>query len=188
MATRADGMNAGAGGDEGSAAGKAHQPTSTAAGGEEAARAWMDVALEEARSAARKGEVPVGCVLVDATGREVARAHNLRETDRDPAAHAELVAVRRAARALGTWRLEGVVAYVTLEPCVMCAGALVLARVAKVVYGCDDPKGGALRSLYRVGDDARLNHRFETIAGVRAEECAEELRRFFGALRARGKK
>jgi tRNA(adenine34) deaminase len=147
----------------------------------------MGVALEEARVAARRGEVPVGCVLVDAAGRPAARAHNLRETLQDPTAHAEMLALRWAAMDRGSWRLAGVTAYVTLEPCPMCAGALVNARVARVVYGCDDPKAGAVRTLYPIGLDARLNHRFELTAGVRAEECAEQLRAFFAALRTRAR-
>ena len=149
---------------------------------------WMQLALAEADEAAAKGEVPVGCVLVASDGTELARGHNLRESERDPTAHAEMVALRAAARRVGGWRLEGATAYVTLEPCVMCAGALVHARVARVVYGCDDPKGGALSTLYTIGDDARLNHRFEVVRGVRADECAGRLRAFFAALRAQGKK
>lgn len=148
---------------------------------------WMGEALAEADAAAGKGEVPVGCVLVE-SGAIVGRGHNLRETLADPTAHAEMVALRAAAERAKSWRLDGVTAYVTLEPCVMCAGALVHARVARVVYGCDDPKGGALATLYRIGDDARLNHRFEVTSGVRAEECAARLRAFFAALRAQGKK
>jgi tRNA(adenine34) deaminase len=144
---------------------------------------WMQIALDEADLAASKGEVPVGAVLVDAAGREIARGHNARETLADPTAHAEMVAIREgAARSLG-WRLEGVTAYVTLEPCAMCAGALVHARVARVVYGCADPKGGAVDTMFGIGRDSRLNHRFEVTAGVLAEECAERLRRFFAALR-----
>jgi len=147
----------------------------------------MGEALAEADAAASKGEVPVGCVLVE-EGAVVARGHNLRETLADPTAHAEMVALRAAAERAKSWRLDGVTAYVTLEPCVMCAGALVHARVARVVYGCDDPKGGALTTLYRIGDDARLNHRFDVVGGVLADECAARLRAFFAALRAQGKK
>jgi tRNA(adenine34) deaminase len=146
-------------------------------------RRWMLEALAEAARAAAAGEVPVGCVLVSPAGVELARAHNLREALEDPTAHAEVLAMRAAAAALGTWRLEGVTAYVTLEPCVMCAGALVNARIGRVVYGCDDPKAGALASLYRVGEDARLNHRYPVVAGVEAEACAEVLRAFFRARR-----
>jgi len=150
--------------------------------------AWMGRALDEADAAAAKGEVPVGCVLVGADGVALATGHNQRETLEDPTAHAEMVAIRAAAQALGSWRLEGVTCFVTLEPCAMCAGALVHARVARVVYGCDDPKGGAVVTLYNIGSDPRLNHRFELVRGVRAEECAQRLRSFFAALRALGKK
>jgi len=150
--------------------------------------AWMGRALDEADAAAAKGEVPVGCVLVGADGVVLATGHNQRETLEDPTAHAEMVAIRAAAQALGSWRLEGVTCFVTLEPCAMCAGALVHARVARVVYGCDDPKGGAVVTLYNIGSDPRLNHRFELVRGVRAEECAQRLRSFFAALRGLGKK
>ena len=150
--------------------------------------AWMQVALGEADAAAAMGEVPVGCVLVDAAGEELARGHNLREASQDPTAHAEMIAVRAAAAKTGSFRLEGVTAYVTLEPCPMCAGALVHARVARVVYGCDDPKGGALVSLYTVGVDGKMNHTFELTRGVLAEESAARLKAFFSALRAQGKK
>jgi tRNA(adenine34) deaminase len=144
---------------------------------------WMEIALEEADRAAAKGEVPVGAVLVDANGREVGRGHNGRESLADPTAHAEMIAVREAAARILGWRLEGVTAYVTLEPCAMCAGALVHARVARVVYGCADPKGGAIDTMFGIGRDPRLNHRFEVTSGVRGEECAQRLRRFFAALR-----
>jgi tRNA(adenine34) deaminase len=146
---------------------------------------FMKRALEEAGQAAAKGEVPVGCVLVDASGREVAAAHNERETAGDPTAHAEMLAIRRAALAAGGWRLEGVTAYVTLEPCAMCAGALVHARVSRVVYGCGDPKGGAIDTLFGIGRDPRLNHRFDVMAGVLGDECSTSLREFFVALRER---
>jgi tRNA(adenine34) deaminase len=144
---------------------------------------WMRIALEEADLAARKREVPVGCVLVDGQGREVARGHNARETFADPTAHAEMVAIREAAaRTLG-WRLEQVTAYVTLEPCAMCAGALVHARVARVVYACADPKGGAIDTMFGIGRDERLNHRFQVTAGVLRAESATRLQRFFSELR-----
>jgi tRNA(adenine34) deaminase len=148
----------------------------------------MSVALDEADAAAAVREVPVGCVLVSADGEELARGHNQRETLSDPTAHAEIVTVRAAAQKLGTWRLDGAIAYVTLEPCPMCAGALVHARVARVVYGCDDPKAGAVTTLFAIGQDARMNHRFSLTSGIRAEECAERLRSFFSKLRAQGKK
>lgn len=149
---------------------------------------WMAQALQEADVAASRGEVPVGCVLVGADGVELARASNLRESAQDPTAHAELLALRGASARLGSWRLDGATVYVTLEPCVMCAGALVLARVGRVVYGCEDAKAGALVSLYTLGQDTRLNHRFASTGGVRAEECAARLRSFFASLRAQGKK
>src|SRR5207244_1571074 len=133
-------------------------------------------------------EVPVGAVVVSAAGELLAVGHNLRETDADPTAHAELLAVRTAARARASWRLEGATVYVTLEPCVMCAGAMVNARIARLVYGCDDPKAGACGTLYSIAEDVRLNHRFPTTRGVLAEECADRLKRFFAALRAQGKK
>jgi tRNA(adenine34) deaminase len=149
---------------------------------------WMSIALAEADDAAAKGEVPVGCVIVGADGTELARGHNLRESSQDPTAHAELVAMRAAAARMGTWRLERATLYVTLEPCAMCAGALVNARVPRVVYGCDDPKAGAVTTLFTIGADARLNHRFDLTRGVLADDCAERLRKFFAGLRAQGKK
>lgn len=150
---------------------------------------WMALALAEADAASAKGEVPVGCILVDRDGERVlGRGHNLRETRNDPTAHAEMIAIAAAAQARGDWRLDGVTAYVTLEPCPMCAGALVHARIARLVYGCTDPKAGAVTTLFGIGQDARLNHRFEVTAGVSAEACAERLRTFFAALRAQGKK
>jgi tRNA(adenine34) deaminase len=149
---------------------------------------WMRRALEEADRAASLGEVPVGCVIVSDAGVQLSAGHNLRETEGDPTAHAEMVALRAAARAIGSWRLEGATVYVTLEPCAMCAGALVNARVARVVWGCDDPKGGACASLFTIGADTRLNHRFVMTRGVLEAEAADRLKRFFAALRALGKK
>jgi tRNA(adenine34) deaminase len=149
---------------------------------------WMRAALDEADRAAASGEVPVGCVLVDSGGNELSRAHNQRESLADPTAHAEVLAIRAASAKLHGWRLEGTTLFVTLEPCPMCAGALLHARVARVVYGCDDPKAGALRSLFALGADPRLNHRFAAVPGVLAAECAGRLSRFFSALRAQGKK
>ena len=131
-----------------------------------------------AREAAQRDEVPVGCVVVD--GEEVVgRGYNLRESLGDPTAHAEILALREAARAVGSWRLEGCTVYVTLEPCCMCAGAMVLARVERLVYGAPDPRGGAAGSLYNVVQDERLNHRLRVTPGVLAEECGEILRDFF---------
>ena len=143
----------------------------------------MREALAEAAEAEARGEVPVGSVFVRA-GAILSRGHNLREAAQDPTAHAELIALRAAAARLGTWRLSGVTAYVTLEPCPMCAGALVNARVDRVVYGATDPKAGATETLYAIGSDARLNHRFELVSGVLAEECGDALTRFFQRIRA----
>ena len=146
--------------------------------------AYMRMALEEARLAASEGEVPCGAVVV-CDDVVVARAHNRRETDRDPSAHAEFSALLEASRALGRWRLTGCTVYVTLEPCLMCAGLMVNARIDRCVYGASDPKGGALGTLYDVSHDVRLNHEFEVTKGVLEQECADELRTFFRARRKR---
>jgi tRNA(adenine34) deaminase len=158
-----------------------------------AASPWaraMELALEEADAAARDGDVPVGAVLVppslDLAG--VLRGRNLREAVQDPTAHAEIVALRGAAELVRRWRLDGWTCVVTLEPCPMCAGALVNARVARVVFGCRDPKAGAVRSLFEITSDPRLNHRLEVVEGVLAEPCAERLKRFFAERRREGKK
>lgn len=143
----------------------------------------MGLAIDEARRAEEHGDVPVGAIVV-IDGTVVARRHNEREATNDPTAHAELLAVRDAAEALGSWRLEGATVVVTLEPCPMCAGALQQARVARVVYGAADMKAGACGSLYSLGSDPRLNHEFETVHGVRADECAALLTDFFAARRA----
>lgn len=147
---------------------------------------YMQLALDEARQAAAEGEVPIGAVVV-CDGRVVARAHNRRETDHDPSAHAEFSAMVRAAQALDRWRLTGCTVYVTLEPCLMCAGLMINARIDRCVYGAADPKGGALGTLYDVSHDARLNHEFEVVGGVLADECAAELRSFFRARRKAAK-
>lgn len=144
---------------------------------------FMLAALDEAERAEQRGEVPVGCVIVH-RGEIIARGHNLRETSQDPSSHAELIAVRAAAARLGSFRLIDTTVYVTLEPCVMCAGALVHARVSRVVYGCDDPKAGAVRSLYNIGVDGKLNHRFELTTGVLGETCSTRLTAFFRRIRA----
>ncbi len=150
---------------------------------------WMGEAIAEAQAARDAGEVPIGCVIVhEATGRIVGRGHNRRETDLDPTAHAEMIAMRQAARELQSWRLPGCSLYVTLEPCPMCAGGIVQGRVPRLVFGCTDPKAGAVRTLYRICDDQRLNHVVEIVDGVRAEECANLLRKFFELQRAMGKK
>ena len=139
---------------------------------------FMALALEEARAAGALGDVPIGAVIV--RGDEVlARAGNARERDRDPTAHAELLAIRDASRALGQWRLEGCELFVTLEPCAMCAGAIVLARVPRLVYATPDPKAGFAGSLGDLVRDVRLNHRVEVTTGVLETECAEVLRAFF---------
>ena len=145
---------------------------------------FMRMALEEARAAAEEAEVPIGAVVV-CDGEVVARAHNRREGDHDPSAHAEFSALVAASHALERWRLTGCTVYVTLEPCLMCAGLMVNARVDRCVYGAPDPKGGALGTLYDVSHDERLNHEFEVTSGVLAEECANELRSFFRARRAK---
>ncbi|MDR7415687.1 MAG: tRNA adenosine(34) deaminase TadA [Armatimonadota bacterium] len=144
--------------------------------------ALMREALEEARRAAAYGEVPVGCVVAY-QGRVIARAHDRRESLGDPTAHAEILALRAAARFVGSWRLEGCTLAVTVEPCVMCAGALILARIARLVYGAASPKSGAVRSLFRICEDPRLNHRVEVVPGVLAEEAAALLQAFFSRLR-----
>ncbi|MDR3622351.1 MAG: tRNA adenosine(34) deaminase TadA [Paludisphaera borealis] len=138
----------------------------------------MEHALDLARQAAAMGEVPVGALIVR-EGRIVSQAFNLRETLHDPTAHAERLALTLAGRALGSWRLEGCTLYVTLEPCVMCAGAIVQSRVQRLVYGAVDRKAGACQSLYRLVDDRRMNHRVELASGILAEECGEILSLFF---------
>jgi len=144
---------------------------------------WMKIALDEARAAAAMGDVPVGAVVVDATDSILGRGRNRRELDRDPTAHAEVIALRDAATTLGHWRVEATL-YVTQEPCPMCAGALVNARVTRLVYGCPNPKAGAITTLFQLGSDPRLNHRIASIqAGVLADECAAVLQQFFTELR-----
>jgi tRNA(adenine34) deaminase len=142
----------------------------------------MRLALDEARRAL-PGDVPVGAVVVDEAGRAIASGHNTRERDHDPTAHAELIAIRAAATALGAWRLTGLTLVVTLEPCTMCAGAITLSRLARLVYGAEDAKAGAVGSLRDVIRDRRLNHVPEVIDGVLADDCAELLREFFAARR-----
>ena len=143
----------------------------------------MGVALEEAARAPAHGDVPVGAVVIDSGGRVVARRHNERELVGDPTAHAELLALRDAAHAVGGWRLETLTVVVTLEPCPMCAGALVAARVARVVFGAPDPKAGAVGSLYNLCADPRLNHEVAVRHGVRAEEAGQLLSAFFAERR-----
>lgn len=147
----------------------------------------MRQALDEARAAAAEGEVPIGAVVV-CEGRVVAHAHNRRELDHDPSAHAEFRAMVQAAQALGRWRLTGCTVYVTVEPCLMCAGLMVNARIDRCVYGAPDPKGGALGTLYDVSHDPRLNHEFEVVPGVLADECGQVMRDFFRVRRAERKR
>ncbi len=148
---------------------------------------FMEAALQEARAAFDEDEVPVGAVIVRG-GRVIAAAHNQRERLRDPTAHAEMIAITQAAEALGSWRLDECTLYVTLEPCPMCAGAIVQARIPAVVYGATDPKAGAVATLYQLLDDPRLNHRCQVVGGVRAEACGQILTRFFQKQRQLGKK
>ncbi len=147
----------------------------------------MEMALEEAALAADRDEVPVGAAIVSLKQGVIARAHNQREVLKDPTAHAEMIAITQAAQALGSWRLENCALYCTLEPCPMCAGAIVLARLPLVVYGTADPKAGACHTLYQICSDPRLNHRAQVISGVLADQCAAVLTDFFAAKRRRGK-
>ena len=148
---------------------------------------WMGIALREANKAADRGEVPIGAVVVrdDAV---LGRGFNFREARRDPVAHAEIIAIRRAARKEVSWRLSGATIYITLEPCIMCMGAILLARIDRVVFGCHDPKGGAAGSLYDLSDDRRLNHRVVLTSCIRETECAAILSDFFAGLRKQKKK
>ena len=148
---------------------------------------YMRLALGEAQQAVDEGEVPVGAVVVHG-GRVIASAHNQREQLHDPTAHAEMIAITQAAEAIGTWRLDDCTLYVTLEPCAMCAGAIVQARLPLVVYGATDPKAGAVQSLFHLLNDARFNHQAQTVAQVLAKECGEILTRFFKEQRKLGKK
>ena len=148
----------------------------------------MEMALEEAALAAAEDEGPVGAVIVSYQQGVIGQAHNQRERLLDPTAHAEMIAITQAAQALRSWRLEGCALYVTLEPCPMCAGAIVQARVPLVVYGCADPKAGACATLYQITSDPRLNHRARVLSGVLADRCAGVLSDFFLAKRQAGKK
>lgn len=146
-------------------------------------------AIALARTAMELGEVPIGCVIVhNPTAQVIGRGCNRRETDHDPTAHAEIIAMRQAGQHLGHWRLVDCTLIVTLEPCPMCAGAIVNARVPRLVYGCADPKAGAVHTLFQLCTDTRLNHRVDITAGVLADDCAELLRQFFQRQRALGKK
>ena len=143
---------------------------------------FMKLALQQARHATQRGEVPVGAVVVH-NGQIVGRAYNRREEMQSPLAHAEILALDAASRELGYWRLTNCDLYVTLEPCIMCAGAILQGRLRRVIFGCLDPKAGAVRSLYRLCEDQRLNHQVPATAGVLAEECATILSDFFSSLR-----
>jgi tRNA(adenine34) deaminase len=148
---------------------------------------YMRLALQQAERALAEDEVPIGAVIVHGE-RVIAAAYNQRETLSDPTAHAEIIAITQAAAALEDWRLEGCTLYVTLEPCIMCAGAILLARIPVVVYGATDPKAGAVQSLYHLLNDDRLNHRCQVIPGILAQPCGELLTRFFQEQRRLGKK
>ncbi|MBI5683256.1 MAG: nucleoside deaminase [Deltaproteobacteria bacterium] len=143
---------------------------------------FMSLALKEAEKAKKKEEVPIGCVVVH-NNKVIAKGHNLRETKNDPTLHAEIIAIKKASRKLGAWRLTGVTVYATVEPCLMCIGALVLARVNKLVFGAYDKKAGACGSIYDISKDGRLNHRIEVISGVMEKECRNIMRAFFRELR-----
>jgi tRNA(adenine34) deaminase len=147
----------------------------------------MQLALDEAQAAFAEDEVPIGAVVVF-EDRVIARAHNQREQLHDPTAHAEMIAITQAAESLGSWRLEGCTLYVTLEPCPMCAGAIIQARIPLVVYGAADPKAGAVHTLYQLLSDRRLNHTCQIVAGVLADRCGAILTRFFQHQRSLGKK
>ncbi|HET9131366.1 MAG TPA: tRNA adenosine(34) deaminase TadA [Terriglobia bacterium] len=145
---------------------------------------FMDIALDEAHRAEKSGEVPVGAVIVNADGNIVARGFNQPISIHDPTAHAEIIAIRAAARILGNYRLTGLTLYCTMEPCVMCAGAIVHARIQRLVFGAADPRAGAAGSIYDVVSDARLNHQVKVVAGVRERECREIVQNFFEKKRA----
>lgn len=147
---------------------------------------YMKVAISEALKAQRIGEVPIGAIIVK-NNKIIARAHNMRETLQDPTAHAEHLAIQKAAKIVGSWRLEDCVLYVTLEPCVMCAGSIVMSRIPRVVYGASDPKGGCSGSLMNLTQEPRFNHRAEVSIHVLAEECGALLREFFKNIRKKKK-
>ena len=143
---------------------------------------FMNIALNEAQQAMDHGEVPIGAIVVF-KGEVIARAHNLREGLQDPTAHAEILAIREAARKLNRWRLTGAILYVTLEPCAMCAGAAVLSRIDRIVFGCDDPKAGACGSIFDIVRDQRMNHRVERVSGILEKDCRSILKAFFADRR-----
>jgi tRNA(adenine34) deaminase len=144
---------------------------------------FMRLAIEQAQIAGRIGEVPIGAVITDGRDIIVSSGYNLREAGNDPTAHAEVIAIRRAGEVFGSWRLEGATIYVTIEPCLMCMGAIILARIGRLVFGARDPKAGAVFSVYDIGNDRRLNHTVEVTEGVCTEECSSLLKDFFKTLR-----
>ncbi|OHS36964.1 tRNA-specific adenosine deaminase [Staphylococcus sp. HMSC62B09] len=148
---------------------------------------YMKLAIEEAKKAQKLGEVPIGAIIVK-NNEVIASAHNLRETAQLPTAHAEHIAIERASKVVGSWRLEECKLYVTLEPCVMCAGAIVMSRIPKVVYGATDPKGGCSGSLMNLLEESQFNHRAEIVKGVLEQECGDLLRNFFRELRLKKSK
>lgn len=149
-------------------------------------RLYMQMAIDEAMKAQALGEVPIGAIIVH-EDKVIARAHNLRETTQNAVTHAELSAIQDACQEIGSWRLEDTTLYVTLEPCPMCAGAILQSRIPRVVYGARDPKGGCVDSLYRLLNDPRFNHECDVVEGVSADECGEMLTAFFRAIRERKK-
>jgi len=148
---------------------------------------YMQLAIDQAKIAEENGDIPIGAVIVY-KNQIIARAYNQREQLRDPTAHAEIIALTQAAAVMESWHLNGCTIYVTLEPCPMCAGALVLSRMDRLVYGCDDPKTGACKSLYNIVQDERLNHRLEVTSGVLQEQCRQQLQEFFSRRREENKK
>lgn len=144
---------------------------------------FMRLAIEQARIAGRMGEVPIGAVITDGEDKVISSGYNLREAGNDPTGHAEIIAIKKAGEALGSWRLEGSVLYVTIEPCLMCMGAIILARIKRLVFGARDPKAGAVFSVYEIGNDRRLNHTVEATEGICAGECSALLKDFFKTLR-----
>lgn len=144
---------------------------------------FMRLAIEQAHIAGRMGEVPIGAVITDKSGGIISTGYNLREAANDPTAHAEIIAIKKAGEALGSWRLEGTTIFVTIEPCLMCVGAIILARISRLVFGARDPKAGAVVSVYTIGNDCRLNHKFEVSEGIYMDECSNLIKDFFKTLR-----
>lgn len=144
---------------------------------------YMRLAIDQAEIAGRIGEVPIGAVITDKSRRIISSGHNLRESTNDPTAHAEIIAIKKAGEELSSWRLDGATIYVTIEPCVMCMGAIILARIGRLVFGARDPKAGAVISVYNIGSENKLNHRIEFTEGVCRNECSNLLKDFFRSLR-----